>query len=74
MRRTSLFIVMWSLASLAPALAQSTDRGRFYAGVALGNSSVDGRSQAASTISFSPGVLPSSLSVNGLPFDDDDAA
>jgi|GEM_PF-2184153 len=68
MKRIALLTVLTSLTVLSPAFAQSARSG-FYAGVAVGRSTVDDRSRAASPIAATPG-LPQSLSINGLPFDD----
>ena len=70
MRTTTACILLCSLGTLPTADAESADS-RFYGGVSIGNSSVDGRASAPATIRFSP-QLPSSLSINALPFDDDD--
>ena len=76
MRRTIALGVLWSVVSVAPAWADSKTSG-FYAGVGVGQASVDGRARTAPLISFLPspaGGLPTSIPINGLPFDDEDTA
>ena len=70
MKRTVPVFLVFGLASCAPAFAASTEP-RFYAGVALGRSSVDGPSQTQSTLS---GFPLTGLPLNGFPLHDHDTS
>lgn len=72
MRLAVASLVACATAAFASTSARSADS-HFYAGVAVGQSSVDSRAKAESTITLSP-VLPSAISINSIPFDDDDTS
>jgi hypothetical protein len=72
-RKTIALTSLWGLVSVAPAFAESTDGGHFYAGVGVGYSSADDRAQTDIAIPDIGGTVDS-IQINGLPFDDDDVA
>lgn len=69
MKRTTA-LILFTL-SLDATYAEPAEGDRFYVGVALGESSVDGVSRTNPTIGLSP-APPASISIDGLPFDDTD--
>ena len=70
--RTLMFLLLVGGVSFATQRAESA-QSRFYAGVGVGRSSVDGRAQVPARITLSP-TLPTDVPVSGLPFDDHDTA
>jgi hypothetical protein len=79
MRGAIRLTALLALAASTPTFADSPDSRHFYAGVKLGQSSVDGRAQTDRTIAPAPlpgpvPSLPTELQINGLPFDDEDTS
>jgi len=72
MKKTTGFLGFCSLIALTATAASAAD-GRFYGGLSVGRSSVNGRAQAEPNIFFSP-TPPTRISVNSLPFDDSETA
>jgi hypothetical protein len=70
MQRNTALIALWGLGALATAGAEAADH-RFYAGVAIGQASVDGPARTGSSIILAPPFQsPGSVPIEGLGFDD----
>jgi hypothetical protein len=62
------------LLGIVATQAQSTPS-HFYAGAAVGQSSVDGRAEVPTRVLVSPSItLPPDVPINGMPFDDEQTA
>lgn len=69
-KRTCLILTLLTiLTSSAPAAAES-----FYIGADIGLSLIDDAVETEQTISTAPGILPGTISLDGLPFDSNETA